>query len=161
MGTDFWWHFCCSISVIFRLNLFKVWRVISLGFAFRSQSLSADDVFPSFVYAVRTSEAATLDTPNEVPILVAHALVKGAPTMRPLRKSDKSPIFQYIQTKSNKTQELMHSHWLHSVQKKKKNKRYNWHQFSAANTKNFIRFFKGLTCILIYHIFYVSKWIHD
>jgi hypothetical protein len=43
-----------------------VWQSLSLSFGCRPQFLSADDVFPWFVYGVITLETATPETPNKV-----------------------------------------------------------------------------------------------
>ena len=73
-------------------TLFNVWWSLSLSFSFQPLFLSADDAFPWFVCAVTTLETAVLDAPNKVAILFTDATVKCASTIRPLWKSDKSPI---------------------------------------------------------------------
>jgi len=64
--------FCCQLrcnsSTIFRHNPLQRKLPLSLSFGFRPLFLSADDVFPSTVYAVVTLETAALDTPNKVAV---------------------------------------------------------------------------------------------
>jgi hypothetical protein len=70
----------------------------------------ADVVFPWFVYADMTLETAPHDTPNHVTVFVTDAPTKRISTIRPLSKSDKSPIFQFYHTEYHSTQSLMHLH---------------------------------------------------
>ena len=49
------------------------------------------------VYVTITLEAAALDTPNKVAVLVTDAAAKRAPTMSSLKTQ--SPILQYFHTK--------------------------------------------------------------
>jgi hypothetical protein len=77
---------------------------------FRPVFLFADVVFPWFVYADITLETVALDTPNNVAVFVTDAPAKRAPTICPLSKSDKSPIFRFFHTECHSTQSLMHLH---------------------------------------------------
>jgi hypothetical protein len=70
--------------MIFRQNPLERKLPLSLSFGFRPLFLSADDVFPSTVYAVVTLETAVLDTPNKVAVLVTDAPAKLASTICPL-----------------------------------------------------------------------------
>jgi len=62
MNTEFCSHLCCTSSMILRHN------PLSLSFGFQPLFLSADDLFPWFVYAIITLETAALYTPNKVAI---------------------------------------------------------------------------------------------
>ena len=79
-------QFCDSLDII----LFNVRRFLSFSFGFRPLFLSA--AFLWFVYGIRTLEITALDTRNKMAVAVTEAPAKRAPTMRPLSKSDKSPI---------------------------------------------------------------------
>jgi len=81
MNTEFYCHFCCSGSMIFRHNPLQCTVTHSLSFGFWQLFLLSDDAFPSFVYAVITLETAAVDTHNKVAVLVTDIPVKHAPTV--------------------------------------------------------------------------------
>ena len=64
MNVEFYRHICCSSFMIFRHSPLQCRRFISLSFGFRPLFLSADYVFPWFVYAVITLGPAALNKPN-------------------------------------------------------------------------------------------------
>jgi len=70
--------------MIFNTNIFNIRLSLSLSFGFRPLFLLADDVVPSFVYAVITVETTALDTPNKVAVLFTDAAGRRAPINRPL-----------------------------------------------------------------------------
>jgi hypothetical protein len=110
MNMQFRCHICCRRSVIFRNNPSQYTTILSASVDFHPLFLFADVVFPWFVYADITLETVALDTPSRVAVSVTDAIAKRLPTICPLSKSNKSPIFRTFHTDCHSTQSLMHLH---------------------------------------------------
>jgi hypothetical protein len=95
---------------IFETILLNLRRSLSASVYFHPLFLFADVVFLRFVYSDVTLETVAIDTPNNVAVFVADAPAKRAPTICPLSKSDKSPIFRFFRMDCYSTQSLMHWH---------------------------------------------------
>jgi hypothetical protein len=103
MNNQFCCPLCCISSVIFRNNPQRTTISFFVNVGFCPLYLFADIVFPWFVYADITLETVTLDTPNNVAVYIRDAPAKCLPTICPLSKSDKSPIFRFFHTDCHST----------------------------------------------------------
>jgi hypothetical protein len=102
---------CTAVVVwIFETVLLNVRRSLSVNVDYRPLFLFADVVFLWFTYADITLETVGLDTPNNTAIFIIDAPAKRAPTICPLSKSDKSPIFRFFHTDCYWTQLLVYWH---------------------------------------------------
>jgi hypothetical protein len=97
----------CAAVVLwyFKTILLNVQQPLSVNVDFHPLFLFADAVFPWFVYADKTLETVTRDTPNKVALFVT-----DTPTICSLPKSDKSTIFRFFHMNCHSTQPLMHLH---------------------------------------------------
>jgi hypothetical protein len=109
INIQFRCHLCFSMW-FFETILLNVRRSLSVNVNFRPLFLFADVLFPWFMYADITLETVTLDTPNNVAVFVTDAPAKRAPTVCPLSKPDKSPIFRFCHTDRHSARKLIYWH---------------------------------------------------
>jgi hypothetical protein len=100
------WIFNSAAVVLwfFGKILLSLRRSLCVSVNFRSLFLFVDAVFPWFAYADITLETGALDTPNNVTLFLTDVPAKRAPTICPLSKSDKSPIYRFFHTECHETQ---------------------------------------------------------
>jgi hypothetical protein len=84
MNNKFCCYPRCSSSMIIRHNPLQC-TAIPFTYGFCPLFLSADAIFPWFVYAIITLETAALDSPNKVTVLVTDSWAKHPPTLSSLK----------------------------------------------------------------------------
>jgi hypothetical protein len=130
---------CTAVVVWFFVTVvLNVWRSHSVK-VFRSLFLFVDVVFPWFSYTDMTLETVVVDTRNNVAIFIRDVPAKRPPTICPLSKSDKSPIFLFSHTDCHSAESLMYWCERYRVQTNGRSifSDANWSSLNVANTNRF------------------------